>query len=128
MKHDEKSNKCFFSFKELIKTDTGLPNLPTMMEHVINLVKLWRVLNEIRDMFGDAIYVNSAYRTPQVNDAILGNPRSYHLQGLAADIRPDYVPSDEYQDELNRLVKVIKSSGIKLKEFIIYPNFIHIAI
>ena len=44
--------------------------------------------NELRLAFGKPIIVNSGYRSPEHNAAVGGVPNSYHVQGLAADLRP----------------------------------------
>ena len=123
----EKKN-YYFRFSELIKTDQNLPNIPVFIEHVHNLLRLARVLNMVRDIFGEPIYINSAFRTPEVNAAVKGSINSYHLQGRAADIRPSYTPSNEYYKELSRLTAVIMQHKHLFKEVIIYDTFIHVAI
>lgn len=114
-----------FKFQELITTSTGLDNHPTCDEHLANLAVLWQILNHLREEFGRAIYVNSAYRTKEVNDRVGGAKKSYHLQGRAADIRPKdqqhlkqlYDTICSYQRDYNEFVEIIQ-----------YPTFIHIAI
>lgn len=44
------------------------------------------VLEKVREHFGKAVHINSAYRTPAYNISVGGSPRSQHCQGLAADI------------------------------------------
>lgn len=118
----------FFTFSELTHTDCDLPNLPTKMEHVENLCCLADLLNEIRHEYAHPIIVNSAFRTPAVNSRVGGSSRSLHLQGRAADIRPNYYPSQDYQVNLQSLIDVVTSIQDRLTEFIIYPTFIHIAL
>lgn len=120
--------KHYFTFQELTITDTGLANLPYSMEHVENLNMLSLVLSLAREKFGAPICVNSAFRTPDVNARVKGSKNSYHLQGLAADIRPNFYPANEYDSELLRLVKCLKDLNYKFKEFIVYPTFIHVAV
>ena len=114
---DKSSN--FFTFHELINTQTGLDNIPTQMSHVENLVCLADLLNELRYELQAPIYVNSAFRTPQVNVAVGGATRSLHLSGRAADIRAK---------NMERLTEIVLSIQDRLTEVIIYPTFIHIAI
>ena len=116
----------YFKFTELIRTDTGLPNIPVEMEHIENLVFLADFLDEIRQEYGAPIVVNSAYRTNDVNKAVRGVPKSLHLYGRAADIRP--CSSNTYQQNLDKLISVISAYNDRLSEFIIYPTFVHIAI
>jgi len=54
--------------------------------------ELIRVLQEIREHFGVAVRVNSAYRTPAHNARIKGSPTSQHIHGTAADISLHGVP------------------------------------
>lgn len=42
----------------------------------------------IRDRFGHPIVVNSGYRSPSYNAKVGGASNSFHVKGLAADIRP----------------------------------------
>ena len=121
-------HKSYFTFKELVTTDTDFPNYPSTWEHIVNLVELESVLTNIREQFGEPIIVNSAFRTPEVNAAVKGSKNSYHLQGRAADIRPSFYPSTDYKDNFQRLVDVIKQHEHYLTEVIYYPTFIHIAI
>ena len=48
---------------------------------------LYQLLEEIRDEFGKPIVVNSGYRSPEHNKNIGGAKNSYHVKGMAADIR-----------------------------------------
>ena len=47
---------------------------------------LVNVLQKVRDHFGKAVTINSAYRTPTKNKAVGGEVYSQHLYGRAADI------------------------------------------
>ena len=44
------------------------------------------VLEPLRELYGAPLYVNSGYRSPEVNAAVGGVPTSQHLRGEAADI------------------------------------------
>lgn len=113
--------KNYFTFEELTKTDTGLVNDPITMEQIRNLDKLRFVLNILRHLLGCPIIVNSAFRTSEVNEAVGGVPGSYHLEGLAADIRC----SDNRK--LSSICNHWFDCGI-FSECIVYDNFIHVAI
>ena len=76
-----------FTFKELIKTDTGLDNLPNDMNIIKNLVRLSEFLQIIRNELQLPIIVNSGYRSKEVNESVGGVSSSYHVKGLAADIK-----------------------------------------
>ena len=44
------------------------------------------LLQKIRNKFGAAVTINSGYRTAAHNKAVGGATKSYHMQGMAADI------------------------------------------
>lgn len=114
--------KSFFTFEEMIKTDTGLNNIPPVFSVVgWNLRKLMIVLDVIRSLVGCAVIVNSAYRSEGVNIAVGGAPNSFHLHGRAADITCSRMSS------LKSICQEYHKKGI-LEECIIHDNYIHIAI
>ena len=76
-----------FSFSELTRTQTSLNNMPNDMNVVKNLVRLSEFLQQIRNELHLPIIVNSAYRSPEVNAKVGGVSSSYHVKGLAADVR-----------------------------------------
>ena len=113
-----------FKFQELVTTSTGLPNTVSTSAHLANLACLWDTLNYIREEFGAPIYINSAFRTKEVNEKVGGARKSLHMQGRAADIRP------KYSHELEQLWSIVCSYDKQygLSEKIKYDTFIHIAI
>lgn len=118
----------YFNFKELTTTATGLPNMPLSMEIVRNLCELCDTLNVIRGDYGEPIIVNSAYRSAEVNKAVLGAVNSWHMLGKAADIRPEYVPSNTYYQRLQQLIDVVYLNRDLFKEVKIYTGYIHVAV
>jgi zinc D-Ala-D-Ala carboxypeptidase len=77
----------YFTLSELTKTNTGLLNVPNVIQ-VYNLSMLVEnVLDPARYLLGEAIHINSAFRTPEVNRAVKGAPASAHMRGQAADIQ-----------------------------------------
>ena len=84
-----KSEKIFtnFTLKEMLSTSTGLPNCPETWEQIENLQRLAGFLQCVRNIYGKPIIVNSAFRSKAVNEKAGGVKSSYHLKGLAADIR-----------------------------------------
>lgn len=75
----------YFKFAELVKTSTGLDNIPEW-EQIENLKTLAAFLDKIRASFGKPIRVNCAYRSEAVNAKVGGVATSAHLKGYAADI------------------------------------------
>ena len=100
-----------FTFKELVKTDTGLDNMPNDMNVVKNLVRLSEFLQQIRNELHLPIIVNSAYRSKEVNEAVGGVSSSYHVRGLAADIRCS---------DMDKLLTILHSHLMDIDQLIIY--------
>ena len=76
-----------FTFNELIKTDTGLDNMPNDMNIIKNLCRLADFLQTIRNELHLPIIVTSGYRSKEVNEAVGCASSSYHVKGLAVDIK-----------------------------------------
>lgn len=72
------------------------------------------MLQEIRNIVG-SINVTSGYRTPEFNKSIGGSSNSYHLEGLAADIKFDFTPWTK-----ETLLKLF--SGVGFRNLGIYWN------
>lgn len=113
----------YFTFPELIKTQTGLKNCPKYFWQVQNIIKTAVYLDKIRHMLGSPILVNSCFRTEEVNKAVKGSANSYHLYGRAADIT---CHAFQYESLCN-LLKREKERG-NLVELKFYTNYIHIAV
>ena len=62
--------------------DNSLP--PELLPNLERLVA--EVLDPLREWYGRPIYVNSGYRSPELNRAVGGVANSFHLTGCAADI------------------------------------------
>lgn len=80
----------YFSDRELYASSTakkyGIDNTPTQ-EAWGNLYALRdNVLNPAREQYGSCIFVNCAYRSPEVNKLVGGVATSQHVTGQAADI------------------------------------------
>lgn len=80
---------------------------------------LLKILDELRDKIGEPIYINSGYRTPEHNKAVGGSTLSYHMYGMAADIRADkHTPKQLY----NILDSMLKGWG-GIEE---HETFVHV--
>ena len=77
------------------------------------------VLQKIRNYFGKAVTITSAYRTPGKNKAVGGKPYSMHLYGKAADIKVSGVSPKKVAAYAEKLLP--KKGGIG-----IYSTFTHI--
>lgn len=79
--------------------------------------KLVNILQQIRDHFGEPVYITSAYRCPKHNERVGGALGSYHTYGQAADIQvKDTTPA-----EVAKYAESIGVLGIGL-----YETFVHI--
>ena len=79
-----------FSMEELTASDYadrhGIDNTPPFKVRE-NLRYLAEKLEKVREIMQNRpIHVNSAYRSPMLNEAIGGSVTSAHMKGLAADI------------------------------------------
>lgn len=80
---------------------------------------LVEVLQKIRDHFGKAVTINSAYRTPTHNKKEGGATHSQHLYGTAVDIRISGVTPKQVADYAEKLLSGRGGIGI-------YSNFTHV--
>ena len=80
---------------------------------------LVNLLQKIRNHFGKAVIINSAYRTEAHNKSIGGATYSQHKYGLAADIHINGVTPKEIAAYVETLMP--SSGGIG-----IYKSFVHI--
>lgn len=80
---------------------------------------LVNLLQKIRDHFGKAVIINSAYRTEAHNKSIGGATYSQHKYGLAADIHINGVTPKEIAAYVETLMP--SSGGIG-----IYQSFVHV--
>lgn len=114
-----------FTLTELTHSETaerlGLDNTPDEKVKA-NLVRLARMLEEVRRILGRPVMVNSAYRSPAVNKAIGSKATSQHCLGCAADIRvPGLTPND--------IVKAIIKTNIEYDQLIReFDSWVHISI
>lgn len=89
------------------------------------------VLDPVRDAYDKPIGVNSGFRCEKHNKAVGGVPRSQHLVGEAADIRPVQGVQrvqgvQEFKEELMKLARIIVQQG-RFDQLILYPTFLHVS-
>ena len=77
------------------------------------------ILDILRNHVGKPVIINSGYRTPTRNKAVGGAKYSYHMRGMAADIRINGMTAKEIAKELNKIVPY--ECGI-----IVYNTWVHI--
>ena len=81
--------------------------------------ELVEVLQNIRDHFGKAVSINSAYRTPSHNKKEGGATYSQHIYGTGADIKVTGVTPKQVAQYAETLLSGRGGIGI-------YSNFTHI--
>ena len=116
-----------FSLEELTHTDhREFDNTPNDAE-LSNLTRLAEFLEQVRTLLGKPIFINSAFRSKLVNDAVGSKDSSQHRVGCAADLRVVGMTPNE-------VVKAIIASDLNfdqiIREFdrwthISIPNSIH---
>ena len=80
---------------------------------------LLELCNELRTAFGKPIIVNSGYRSPEHNAKVGGVENSYHVQGLAADLRPKNPADLPRLQELADKINLFGGVGF-------YDTFVHV--
>ena len=114
-----------FSLEELTHSEIaerlGLDNTPDEAVKA-NLVRLAKMLEEVRRILGRPIMVNSAYRSIKVNEAVGSKSTSQHCIGCAADIKvPGLTPDN--------IVKEILKTNIEFDQLIReFDSWVHISI
>lgn len=76
------------------------------------------VLDILRNEIKKPIIITSGYRTPEWNTKCNGAKYSYHMRGMAADIRSDGITPKELAKKLNKIVP--DECGI-----IVYESWVH---
>jgi hypothetical protein len=90
MKSRKRSPKLsrWYTLARLTASETaaerGIDNTPPP-DVVANLRLLARGLDRVRRLLGEPLEISSGYRSPVLNVAVGGAPRSQHTEGLAVD-------------------------------------------
>lgn len=79
---------------------------------------LCTVLDILRNKIGKPIIVTSGYRTPEWNAKCSGAKYSYHMRGMAADIKVNGMKAKELAEKLDEIVP--DGCGI-----IVYNGWVH---
>ena len=81
---------------------------------------LYTILDILREKLGKPVIITSGYRTPEWNKKCNGAKYSYHMRGMAADIKVDGISAKELAKKLNEIVPAECGCGI-----ITYENWVH---
>lgn len=76
------------------------------------------MLDVLRNKIGKPVIINSGYRTPTRNKEVGGAKYSYHMRGMAADIRVNGMTPREIAKKLDEIVP--ECCGI-----IVYSGWVH---
>lgn len=79
---------------------------------------LYTILDILRNKLGKPVIITSGYRTPEWNAKCEGAKYSYHMRGMAADIRVNGMSAKELANKLNEIVP--NECGI-----IVYKSWVH---
>ena len=110
-----------FSLQELCFTNhRQFDNTPNA-EQTENLQRLAEFLEKVRSLLGKPILIDSAFRSPEVNQAVGSTSKSQHLRGCAADFRVPGMTSAE-------VVKAIVASDLRYDQIILELGWTHISI
>lgn len=115
-----------FSLPELtvsqIAARNGIDNTPNEAQ-LENLRCLAQTLEQVRQVLGKPVTVNSAFRSSAINSAVGGVPTSEHCDGRAADIIcPAY--GNPYQ-----VARAIESANIDFNQLILeFGAWVHISV
>lgn len=77
------------------------------------------ILDILRNQVGKPVIITSGYRTPTRNKAVDGAKYSYHMRGMAADIRIKGMTAKEIANKLDKIIP--NECGI-----IVYNTWVHI--
>lgn len=107
-----------FTMEEFASKD----GVPFPEEVIKNLSVLAEQLQILRDEIGRPISISSGYRSPAHNAKIKGAKNSYHVKGMAADIKVKGMQPKDVKDVILKLMqegKIIKG-GLKA-----YVTWVH---
>lgn len=110
-----------FDYKEFEKSDTATRlhivnaiNTAEIRDNIKALVD--DILQPLRDAWGGPLFINSGYRSAELNKSVGGVPTSQHCKGQAADVGC----TDPYS-----LAKLAKKMRLCYDQMILYPSFVH---
>ena len=114
-----------FTLEELIHSDVAIRhniNNSPNGDIVVNLTRLAKFLEKVRILLNKPIRINSAYRSPEVNNLVGSKPTSQHCIGCAADINVSGMTP-------NQVVNAIIHSDLPYDQIIReFDSWVHISI
>jgi len=120
-----------FKKEEWFQTNTGLDNTPKLgiLTCLLHTSKKINLCNDaLLKKYKAKIKLNSAYRSPAVNQKVGGSPTSKHMQGLASDI--DIIDENKKEmapkDGAKLLIDILKENKISFDKVLIERGCIHI--
>ena len=95
---------------------------PVPVEFMPNVKELAENLQVLRDYTGAGIHLNCGYRTPEHNKKVGGEPNSFHLKAMAADIVSEKYTPIQLRAIIEQLIKEgkMKQGGLGA-----YKTFTH---
>lgn len=111
-----------FSLAELTHTDhRAFDNTPPP-EVLPNLRRIALLMEQVRSILGQPIFITSGYRSKQVNDAVGSKDTSQHRLGCAVDFKCAGLTPDQ-------IVRKIKASDISYDQLIReFDSWTHISV
>ena len=112
-----------FTFSEFTKSNVAtryrINNAITDWEVRDNIIALVEnLLQPLRDAWGNPLFINSGYRSKELNAKVGGVATSQHCKGQAADVG--------CSDPL-ALARLLLKMDLDFDQAIVYPSFLHIS-
>ena len=115
----------YFSISELTASATaqreGIDNSPTESAYHLLHVLVEKLLDPIREAWGEPIVVSSGYRCPELNALVGGAQHSHHLLGCAADLIAGN--RDDHRRLFHMIVQMQQSGKIRFTQLIAEDNY-----
>ena len=115
-----------FSPEEFFASETAcernIKNMTDDQDILINLNFTASKMQEIRNLLGYSIRINSGYRCLELNRAVGSKDTSQHIKGQACDfVCPDYGTPEQ-------IIHYLKKNNIEVDQCLCEGNWIHVSI